>query len=110
MSVNSGNVYSSINLSKYMSASLPKGKEPQLRNSYDGVAVLCNACMVAVGFRLVGLGEDHKIGQPLSDQLLQLPPDPPESRIWLLLFGCGLCWSKGQERAPQERQSFMEPR
>ncbi|KAL9120426.1 MAG: hypothetical protein Q9187_003019 [Circinaria calcarea] len=44
-----------------MASSLPKTADPQLRNPYDAVALLMHACMIAVGFRLVGLGEDHKI-------------------------------------------------
>ena len=61
-SANRGNVYSSLNLSEYMCSSLPKDASPHLRNPYDAVALLSHACMLAVGFRLIGLGEDHKIG------------------------------------------------
>jgi hypothetical protein len=67
--VNHGNVLSAHNLSRLMISSLPKSSEPQLRNAYDAIALLCHACMLAVGFRLTGLGEDHKIGE--SKQLLQ---------------------------------------
>lgn len=45
-----------------MLSSLPKGISPQVRDGYDAVALLANACMLAVGFRLQGLGEDHIIG------------------------------------------------
>lgn len=78
---NQGNVYSSRNLSEYMCSSLPKDAYPHLRNPYDAVALLSHACMLAVGFRLVGLGEDHRIGNfPLK---LSLKPSkltkPPEA-------------------------------
>lgn len=62
MSINSGNVFSAQNLSEYMYRSLPKGSDPHLKSPYDAIALICHACMLAVGFRLVGLGEDHKIG------------------------------------------------
>lgn len=69
MSINTGNVFSAMNLSEYMYQSLPKESSPQLKNPYDAIALLSHACMLAVGFRLVGLGEDHKIGVPLGVQL-----------------------------------------
>lgn len=34
-----------------------------LKTSYEAVALIGHACMVAVGFRLVGLGEDHNLGE-----------------------------------------------
>lgn len=40
------------------------GEQAQLKNAYEAVALVGHACMVAVGFRLVGLGEDHKLGWP----------------------------------------------
>lgn len=69
MSINTGNVFSAMNLSEYMYQSLPKESSPQLKNPYDAIALLSHSCMLAVGFRLVGLGEDHKIGVPLEVQL-----------------------------------------
>lgn len=62
MSINTGNVFSAVSLSEYMFQSLPKESTPQLRDSYDAIALLSHACMLTVGFRLVGLGENHKIG------------------------------------------------
>ncbi|KAL8893619.1 MAG: hypothetical protein Q9192_005090, partial [Flavoplaca navasiana] len=44
-----------------MLASLPKDVSPQISNAYDAVALLANATMLAVDFRLQGLGEDHTI-------------------------------------------------
>ena len=72
MSVNVGNPLSSLSLSSYMASSLPKTADPQLRNPYDAVALLAHACMIAVGFRLVGLGEEHKIGEAGNFPLLRL--------------------------------------
>lgn len=66
MSINAGNVFSAKNLSEYMYKSLPKEPPPlELKNPYDAVALLSHASMLAVGFRLIGLGENHKIGMPL---------------------------------------------
>ncbi|KAL9005899.1 MAG: hypothetical protein Q9188_001361 [Gyalolechia gomerana] len=72
MSLNEGNVFSSKNLCEAMLSSLPKDASPHLRDPYDAVALLSHACMLAVGFRLEGLGEDHHIETP-SDLT---PPQP----------------------------------
>ncbi|KAL2051705.1 hypothetical protein ABVK25_008119 [Lepraria finkii] len=61
MPIDAGNVFSAKNLSEYMLQSLPQEPTPQIRNPWDAIALLNHACMLAVGFRLVGLGEDHKI-------------------------------------------------
>ena len=76
MSVNSGNVFSALALSEYMTKSLPKEPSPQLKTPYDAIALLTHACMLAVGFRLVGLGEDHKI--PASSESSNVRPLPIE--------------------------------
>ncbi|KAJ5102322.1 hypothetical protein NUU61_004544 [Penicillium alfredii] len=40
----------------------PQGDgQPSLKTSYEAVALIGHACMAAVDFRLVGLGEDHTI-------------------------------------------------
>jgi len=41
------------------------GDQPSLKNPYEGVALVGHACMIAVGFRLVGLGEEHTLGLQL---------------------------------------------
>ena len=64
MSINTVNVFSASNLSEFMYKSLPKESTPHLKNPYDAIALLSHASMLAVGFRLIGLGEDHKIGMP----------------------------------------------
>ena len=33
-----------------------------LQNPYDAIALLVHSCMLSVGFRLIGLGEDDKLG------------------------------------------------
>ena len=64
MSLNAGNVFSADNLSQHIFKALPKEAPLELKNPYDAIALLTHACMLAVGFRLMGLGEDHKIGNP----------------------------------------------
>lgn len=64
MSINIGNIFSARNLSEHMYRSLPKESTPHLKNPYDAIALLSHGCMLSVGFRLIGLGEDHKIGRP----------------------------------------------
>ncbi|KAK5132412.1 hypothetical protein LTR08_009095 [Meristemomyces frigidus] len=71
-----GNVLSSGNLSALMIASLPRGASPQLKNTFDAVALAAHATVLAVGFRLVGLGEDHKIeAQSDSSEPTPLPAE-----------------------------------
>jgi hypothetical protein len=55
------NALSGPNISNYMVASFPKATSPQLKNAYDAIALAAHSSMLAVGFRLVGLGEDHRI-------------------------------------------------
>lgn len=62
MSINGGNPLSSQSLAVFMASSLPTDTPPHLRDPYDAVALFNHACMIAIGFRLIGLGEDHKIG------------------------------------------------
>ncbi|KAI9717215.1 MAG: hypothetical protein M1828_007408 [Chrysothrix sp. TS-e1954] len=52
---------SASSLTGYIASSLPREAEPQLRNATDAIAIACHAGMLAVSFRLVGLGEDHQI-------------------------------------------------
>ena len=58
-----GNPLSSSSLTGLMASSLPKTS--QLRTQWDAIALAVHAGMIAVGFRLVGLGEEDKIGQCL---------------------------------------------
>jgi len=45
-----------------MLLSLNEDTSPHLRDPYDAVALFCHAAMLSIGFRLIGLGEDDKIG------------------------------------------------
>lgn len=51
----------------YMVKSLPErsteDQTPPFKNAFAAIALFSHACMLAVGFRLIGLGEDHKIGK-----------------------------------------------
>ena len=46
-----------------MRSSLPTDSPPQLKNPFDAVTLLTHACMLGAGFRLIGLGEEHRIGE-----------------------------------------------
>ncbi|KAI9694119.1 MAG: hypothetical protein M1822_003390 [Bathelium mastoideum] len=56
-----GNPLSAGSLSSFMAVSLPRNQSPQIKNPYEAIALAINAGMLSVGFRLIGLGEDHKI-------------------------------------------------
>lgn len=55
------NPISGPSLSKFMVASVPKNASPQLNSAFDAIALATHTSMIALGFRLVGLGEDHRI-------------------------------------------------
>ncbi|KAK3684363.1 hypothetical protein LTR37_020364 [Vermiconidia calcicola] len=55
------NPLSSRSLAHYMIKSLPRDALPQLNNAFDAIAIAAHAGLLSVGFRLVGLGEDHRI-------------------------------------------------
>ncbi|KAF1985018.1 hypothetical protein K402DRAFT_464668 [Aulographum hederae CBS 113979] len=57
----SGEALSAGSIASFMAASLPKDASPQLKNEWDAVALAAHSGMIAVGFRLRGLGEDHLI-------------------------------------------------
>lgn len=56
----SGNPLCAGSLSTFMAASAPKGA--QIKNAYEAIALAVHAGLIAVGFRLIGLGEDDRIG------------------------------------------------
>lgn len=58
-----GNPLSAPSLSTFMASSLPKAADSKLNNAYEAVALAAHAGMIAVGFRLIGLGEDDKISE-----------------------------------------------
>lgn len=63
----------------HMVKSLPEQGEAgtQLpKDPYSAIALLCHACMLAVGFKLKGLGEDHRIEvQSDSEDIQPLPKE-----------------------------------
>jgi len=59
-------------LSKLMLASLPRNATPHLSSTWDAIALASHASMIALGFRLVGLGEDHRV-EAHSDSMDTLP-------------------------------------
>ena len=52
-----------------MRSSLPRTPGSELRNQYDALVLCCHACMVQAGFRLVGFGEDDRIGAQLAKKI-----------------------------------------
>lgn len=63
-------------LSKLMVSSLPKEASPHLNSSFDAIALATHASMIALGFRLVGLGEDHRVEAHSDyDETLPLPTE-----------------------------------
>ncbi|SMR58712.1 unnamed protein product [Zymoseptoria tritici ST99CH_1E4] len=70
------NVLSGAYLSRVMVASLPTDVSPHLKTPADAIALGTHASMLAVGFRLVGLGEDHRIeAQSDSKETQPLPSE-----------------------------------
>ncbi|KAI1550099.1 PI31-Prot-N multi-domain protein [Pyrenophora tritici-repentis] len=56
-----GNPLSAGSLALFMATSFPKGDASKLKNGTEAVALAVHAGMLAVGFRLIGLGEDERI-------------------------------------------------
>jgi hypothetical protein len=56
------NPLSAGSLAKTMASSLPPNESPQLKSGVEAIALAIHAGMLNVGFKLKGLGEDHKIG------------------------------------------------
>jgi hypothetical protein len=76
-----GNPLSAGSLALFMATSLPKGDGPQLKNGTEAVALAIHAGMLAVGFRLIGLGEDERIGETTTPTL-----HTPDSTLHMLLL------------------------
>ena len=71
-----GNVLSAASLAHMIRASLPKDASPQIKTSHEAIALASHASMMAVGFRMVGLGEDHKLETPSDrDDTQELPTE-----------------------------------
>ncbi|KAI9724032.1 MAG: hypothetical protein M1812_000750 [Candelaria pacifica] len=74
--VNVGSPFSAGSVATFMASSLPPDADPQLKNPYDTIALFSHGCMTAIGFRLLGLGEDHKIEpRPTERNDHLLPPE-----------------------------------
>ncbi|KAF2121483.1 PI31 proteasome regulator N-terminal-domain-containing protein [Lophiotrema nucula] len=67
-----GNPLSAGSLSTFMAVSLPKG---ELKNGFEAVALAVHAGMIAVGFRLIGLGEEHRIAHSDAQTPESLPAE-----------------------------------
>ena len=63
MAQQSTSALSAQSLIKYIAQSIDseQSDKPALKDPYAAIALLSHACMLAVGFRLVGLGEDDRI-------------------------------------------------
>ena len=66
------NPHSASSLANVMALSLPVDASPQIKTFHDAIALAVHAAMLGVGYKLVGLGEDHRIGQ---SQTRRLRPD-----------------------------------
>lgn len=66
MTAGSNSALGAESLSNLMAKSLPakasNESSPMIKDPYAAIGLFAHACMLAVGFRLVGLGEDHKTG------------------------------------------------
>lgn len=74
----SSNLLAADALVKIIASNLRDKSSPQIKTSYDAVAVATHAVMIAVGFRLIGLGEDDKID--VQADAAQSPSLPEEWR------------------------------
>jgi hypothetical protein len=71
-----GNVLSAASLACFIRGSLPKDSSPQIKTAPEAIALASHAAMLAVGFRMVGLGEDHKLETPSDrDDVQELPTE-----------------------------------
>ncbi|KAM0715917.1 hypothetical protein Q7P37_008431 [Cladosporium fusiforme] len=71
-----GNVLSAANLSALIRASIPQQSSPQIKSTHDAIALAAHTSMLAVGFRMVGLGEDHRLETTSDrDETHELPSE-----------------------------------
>jgi hypothetical protein len=81
-----GNPLSAGSLALFMATALPRGEDRKLKNGTEAVALAVHAGMLAVGFRLVGVGEDEKTGEYMKDADLHIyTPCYTLTRLILLL-------------------------
>jgi PI31 proteasome regulator N-terminal/PI31 proteasome regulator len=87
------NPLDAASLLDYMVKSLPQGGEGDsqlLKDPYSSIALLCHACMLAVGFRLKGLGEDHRIeAHSDTNDAQPLPQEWNESSTYAFRYAHG---------------------
>ena len=57
------NPHSAPSLSKVMARSLPVDASPQIKTFHDAIALVVHAAMLGVGYKLIGLGEEHRLGR-----------------------------------------------
>ncbi|KAI5212063.1 hypothetical protein AUEXF2481DRAFT_191 [Aureobasidium subglaciale EXF-2481] len=67
-----GNVLSANSLATIMAGTLPEDGPTHINTPFDAIALASHASMLAVGFRLVGLGDDDRI-------TVETPPRLPQS-------------------------------
>jgi hypothetical protein len=69
------NPLSTDSILKHMADALPTHAKDDtnsdISSSYEAIALFSHACMVAVGFRLLGFGEEQKIGKKIK--VLSMP-------------------------------------
>ncbi|KAI1624526.1 PI31 proteasome regulator N-terminal-domain-containing protein [Exophiala viscosa] len=81
MPSSSSTALSAESILDYMVKSLPtqptdSEQSPLVKDPYAAIALFSHACMLAVGFRLIGLGEDHKLeAQSDSENVRSLPAE-----------------------------------
>jgi hypothetical protein len=70
------NPLSTPSILKHMADALPSHAKhdasSDFSSSYEAIALFSHACMIAVGFRLLGFGEGQKIGKPPTQGTLYL--------------------------------------
>ncbi|RMZ84747.1 hypothetical protein DV737_g1077, partial [Chaetothyriales sp. CBS 132003] len=75
-----------------MSKNVPEPEDDDRRLLKDGfaaIALFCHACMLAVGFRLVGLGEDHAMERRGDQEEQRLPREWNGSSAYAFRYGHG---------------------
>lgn len=93
MAPTTGTALSADSILDYLVKSLPTppsdtDQATLVKDPYAAIALFSHACMLAVGFRLIGLGEDHKIGSnsppsqanPSYSHLAEAQSDPQDAQ------------------------------
>lgn len=85
MAPTTGTALGADSILDYMTKSLntPPSQTEQttlVKDPYATIALFSHACMLAVGFRLIGLGEEHKIGRSICAMLVPQCSQPTEAQ------------------------------